>query len=90
MELNGVANLKILVDEVEELASHDMEVMPQALQPLIDKMQEQLDLLERYMIEYQHCTDPNNMELVTAWHEIKANPSKFPTNRERHQKRVAK
>ena len=86
IELNGVANLKILVSEVEELASHGMEVMPEALHELTHKMNEQLVLLERYMLAYQQATDPNSMELVPQWHEIRANPEQYPTNSERFKK----
>lgn len=87
MELNGVANLSLMVDH---LKSEMHTISPMAISEMVTDMQQQLILLERYMIAYQAWSDraiPAGALLVTnapAWHEVKANPKKFPTNRERN------
>jgi hypothetical protein len=92
MELNGVANLKILVDQIEELADSGMEVMPQALTPLVSDMKEQLILLQRYMLAYMdHAKSIKSGSygaLIVGveeplWHEVRENPENYPTGQER-------
>ena len=91
MELNGVANLKILVEGIEDLADSNKEVRSEAFQPLVEKMKEQLLLLERYMIAYASAAqqavsisyEENQDIRAPFWHEVRENPENYPTNRER-------
>jgi len=89
MEINGIANIKILVDRAvrENTESHtsiDIE--------LADKINNQLDLLNRYMIAYaEHnrsaiafqnfslAPEVDHMVEEPKWHEVRENPEKYPT-----------
>ena len=84
MELNGIANLHILVDQLPIDNGEDLETY--------NKIKEQLDLLERYMLAVQDAikTERNNYnndyaryEEIPAWHEVRENPAKYPLNKER-------
>lgn len=87
IELNGLANLKILLDEMtENLPNDDRVTVPAA------KMYQQLELLNRYMVaigtrlqasEKAMALNDINFE-IPYWHEVKANPKLFPTNHEVH------
>lgn len=66
IELNGVANIHLMLDMMAP--NEPMDVLEYK-----NKIKEQLDLLERYMIEYSKNPD-------IKWHEIKANKSKFKLN----------
>jgi hypothetical protein len=77
MELNGVANIKILIDMnvttnettgLKEVGLYGSEV---------DAIYQQLEMLERYMIAVEKQIGSNNLDLP-KWHEVLANPSKFP------------
>jgi hypothetical protein len=88
IELNGLANLKILLDELtDNLPNDDRVTVPAA------KMYEQLELLNRYMVAYARWTakeiEEHNSEYdhVTKtnpprWHEVRMNPNRYPTNHE--------
>lgn len=89
MELNGLANLKILLDELTSQLPNDNRLLyPTA------KMYQQLELLNRYMIAYEswaqghlkeHALDYHHVvtNKPPFWHEVLANPKNFPTNHER-------
>jgi len=66
IELNGVANIHLMLDMMSP--NEPMEVLNYK-----NKIKEQLDLLERYMIEYSKNPD-------IKWHEVKADKSKFKLN----------
>jgi hypothetical protein len=92
MEVNGVANIKILVDQLEEEAGHDMELMPDFVTEVTYQIQEQLLLLERYMLAYAdhkasitagHYGDLTFTTPEPLWHEVRENPEKYPTGQER-------
>jgi len=78
MEINGLVNMQILLDEYA--GKHLVQA------EFVNKMREQLDLLERYLLAH----DKWNREQLTAfvegrppyWHEVRANPKDFPTNKE--------
>jgi len=89
IELNGLANLKILLDQMtENLPNDDRVTIPAA------KMYQQLELLNRYMVAHdawsQECMvrimDGQTVNIANPphWHEILANPKAFPTNHEVH------
>jgi hypothetical protein len=92
MELNGVANIKLLV----EMAIHENTECHTSISPeLADKILEQCDTLERYMLAYAETTnsiqkailarlDTNGSIRIPYWHEVRDNKDKYPTNRERH------
>lgn len=69
METNGLANIHITLD----LALITEEVNVETA----TKIRKQLDLLERYMVAMNNGHTP-------YWHEILANPTKFPTLKEKH------
>lgn len=73
MEINGVANIKIIVDQAE-----DSQLMHPQIAADIYK---QLNLLERYMLAYMDATEPS--AAIPAWHDIKEDPKRFPTGKER-------
>ena len=73
MELNGVANIKLLIDELKNLSAG-------SYRTAYKEIQEQLDLLERYMVAYNRAI--NKGEPTPYWHEVRENPSKYPLNRE--------
>jgi hypothetical protein len=80
IELNGVANITLLVGSLTETLSKPSkngwdEV---ALSTTIHSIEEQLKLLERYMITHNKAM--NEGEIPPAWHEILANPTLFPDN----------
>jgi len=89
MELNGIANIKILLDQLaENLPNNDEVLVPVA------KIYQQLDLMNRYMIAHDswvqeqlrlHSEDYHHVVTTKppAWHEVKANPKAFPTLQEK-------
>ena len=76
MELNGIANMIILLDELERCAPS----LTSEQYDYVAKTHEQLDRLERYMLAYNKAvregTEP------PYWHEVRDNPAAYPTNRE--------
>ena len=74
IELNGVANLTILLNELQ----YDRRFQAD----LESDIKEQLKLLERYMIAY--CKAVNDGVEAPQWHEVRDNPTKYPDNRESH------
>lgn len=64
MELNGIANIAIIL----KMAEIDGKITPD----IAEKIIAQLTLLDRYMASA-------NNERLPFWHEIIANPEKFPT-----------
>lgn len=82
MELNGIANLHILIDGLAELYCIDT--------VRLEKIKEELDFLERYMVQVSKDAQ-NPVEIrsngftktavkLTPWHEIKANKHLYPKN----------
>ena len=67
MEINGVANIKVL------LVGADLD--PE----LRKKIEEQLDLLQRYMKACDQVVEKNGCKKkLPAWHEIRLNKDKYP------------
>lgn len=73
IELNGLSNLHILIDKIEEGFGQG--------HPDADNAKEQLVLLERYMIAYAEAMNAGTKP--PYWHEVRENPNLYPTNRER-------
>lgn len=79
IELNGVANITMLLDlEADNAVDGRVVMNPETLVSI----KEQLVLLERYMLAHQAALN-NNTE-APYWHEVRENPTLYPTNRERH------
>jgi len=77
MELNGIANIKMMVD----LAVHEnTESHTSITVELADKISEQLDLLERYMLVIEERRVRG--QAIPAWHEIRENKKCYPTRRQ--------
>lgn len=76
IELNGIANAQILLDELNHIAPS----LTNDQYDCVAKTYEQLELLERYMIAYSKAvregTEP------PYWHEVRENPKAYPLNRE--------
>ena len=73
MELNGVANIMMLVDQLEEM-NKDSAVADIAL-----KIESQLDYLERYILA---CNDAKRKGTpLPQWHDIVRNPKLYRTNK---------
>lgn len=72
IELNGVANLSMMVDllVLEEKLPADEAI----------KMKEQLDLLERYMLVL--AKNSQEIKPIPAWHEVRENKLAYPNRRE--------
>lgn len=77
MELNGVANMSLLLQLETDVRDNKVEMNIETLVTL----KEQLILLERYMLAYNAAVTKG--EQTPYWHEVLANPDKYPTNRER-------
>lgn len=80
MEVNGPANIQMLADQIEELVKESKGQLGE-IGGLVHQIKEQAILLERYMLAVKEAHD--NMSQVPYWHEVKAQPEVFPTNRER-------
>ena len=74
IELNGLANLHLMIDQLDQYSSYDY-------RESLQEMREQLVLLERYMLAQQVAKDNNTVP--PFWHEVRENPNQYPTNRER-------
>jgi hypothetical protein len=82
MELNGVANLHILVDNLAEQYGIDS--------IRLEKIKEELDTLERYMVQAKKDVESPATILsggsskqsvkFTPWHIVRENKDKFPRN----------
>jgi hypothetical protein len=84
IELNGVANIHLLVDQLAITSPEDLETFKQ--------IKEQLVLLERYMLAVaDHAASIKAGaygaliigQEVPFWHEVRENPEQYPTGRER-------
>lgn len=72
IEINGIANMLMLLEDKDNDDLFEI------------KMRDQLDLLERYMLAFADAYI--NDEPVPFWHEINANPMKYPTLKEKSNK----
>lgn len=89
MELNGLANIKLLMDEIsEQLPNKDELLIPVA------KVYKQLELMNRYLVAHEtwmqkelneHHSEYHHIAKTKPpfWHDILANPKSFPTLQER-------
>lgn len=82
MELNGVANLLLILQSspIENVVREGGVAFEQAIMA----MEEQLDLLERYMVAFNKSIQEGTQN--PYWHEIKANPNQYPLNGNRKPK----
>ena len=73
IELNGVANIKMLMD-------HLLRGTPSLDECHITmaKIYQQLDLLERYMVEVQRAVSEDRSPAY--WHEVREHKDKYPLN----------
>ena len=76
IELNGVANIKILLDDLTSNSPNLDEVLVPAA-----KIYQQLDVLERYMLAVADAARKG--EQPPYWHEVRENKDKYPLNKER-------
>ena len=80
IELNGIANIKILLDHAksENSISEDLYL----------KLYSQADLLERYMIKIDETMPQIELNLensaIPFWHELKQNLAKYPNIKEKN------
>ena len=76
IELNGVANIKILLDDLTSNSPNLNEVLVPAT-----KIYQQLDVLERYMLAVADAASKG--EPPPFWHDVRDNKNKYPLNKER-------
>jgi len=77
MELNGVANIDLMLQVEADVQADGRVVMNKET---LVSIQEQLVLLERYMLAYNKAV--TNGVQTPFWHEVRANPELYPRNRE--------
>lgn len=85
MELNGVANISMIIQMAKSLEKIDSDTAKD--------INEQLLLLERYMLAYadhkRSIKSGSYGALIVEvdepnWHDIRENPQDYPTNHERY------
>ena len=76
IELNGLANIKILLDDLTSNSPNLDEVLVPAA-----KIYQQLDVLERYMLAVADAAREGRTP--PYWHEVRENKDKYPLNKER-------
>lgn len=83
IELNGVANMSMLLDLLKsDLEKPNSNGWNEAcIGTTYSSIREQLILLERYMLAYNDAV--NEGRPTPMWHEVRSNPQLYPTNRER-------
>ena len=79
LELNGVANITMLLNMEADQSSDGLVTMNAET---LTSIKEQLVLLERYMLAREIALTTNTE--APFWHEVRENPELYPTNRERH------
>jgi hypothetical protein len=85
MELNGVSNMKLTLERLSVLSS------VAEVSDVIFLMNKHIVNLERYMLAYKDYSDKSlaaamnreNLPNEPVWHDILANPEKFPTLKEK-------
>lgn len=78
MELNGIANIEIIVRAAMDRNTECY----QAISPEIaDKILDQLDVLNRYMVAIQNTLEPGHTELIPMWHEVRKDRYKYKNNK---------
>lgn len=75
MELNGIANALMLLDQLKS------DNKDEVVDSQIEAIKEQLELCERYFLAYASARDAK--KFAPHWHQVRAEPLKFPTMRER-------
>lgn len=75
MEINGLANIHILLNQVEFMSAEGS-LDEEHLQMAVESIKKQLELLERYMIAVSE-------DKKLFWHEVLQDPKKYPTLKER-------
>lgn len=86
MELNGIANIKMLTEVMDKLVKEDKSQFGEWA-AISDKIKEQCDLLERYMLAYKNeAEDISKIAGVLIetpyWHEVREKTSEYPTLKE--------
>jgi len=79
IEINGLANIHILIDSMSEEHGHNGQL--DYADEQFSKVKKQLEMLERYMIAFAEATQKG--EKPPYWHEVLANPKNFKLNKER-------
>lgn len=77
IELNGVANIKMLMDQLTSNAPNNDEILVPAA-----KIYQQLDILERYMVAIGSYIAHGDVKDVRPpyWHEVRDNKNQYPLN----------
>ncbi len=92
MEINGLANIHIIVDNLQiDLKEDGKNKEFIELEPYVKAIKEQLLHLERYLLACSDISEKNNEALSShdqvlndpLWHEVRDNPTKYPTLKER-------
>lgn len=80
MELNGIANIKILTDTIRYYMEQNAMLEPHPpVKGYLARIDEQVDLMNRYMTEVGRRLNEAGVE-VPYWHEVRDNKDKYPRN----------
>lgn len=89
MELNGLANLTMLVSALEQMEFSNQEEAD-FLKKTVERMCTELDTLNRYMVAVgEAIEDTAAQDKVPFWHEVREAKDKYPTLREKMEGRKA-
>lgn len=84
MELNGVANIQMMIQSFKEMKKEDLDNSTVAF---LDRLDYQAKVLERYMLA---CNDviknSQRSEDIPSWSEVRDVPENFPNMKERFTK----
>lgn len=71
MEFNGVANMKMLLDMHQAYSSEDLR----------KKLDNQVDLLNRYLVAIDVLLTKEQQAKIPAWHDIRNNKDSYLDNK---------
>lgn len=78
IELNGIANILILIEMAENAVGHEAPDVEDV--EAFKEIKNQVDLLERYMIAFAAAV--NNNRDTPFWHEVREAPQNYPLNKD--------
>lgn len=77
MEINGVANIQIMISSFKDEGNHSQEVLD-----FLTRLDAQAKNVDRYMMAINDIIKPLKVRLP-AWSDVRDNPEFYPTNQER-------
>lgn len=77
MELNGIVNVVMLIQVFKEM---NPGASPEVLK-LLEKIDDQMDILNRYMTAISETLEPEHEEFIPMWYDVRDNRHKYKNNR---------